>query len=878
MTPEAEQHFHATADLTPSERAAYFEANAVEAALRQEVESLLDNDGPLSLEESLASAAHATIIGLPQRCGPYELRELIGSGGMGMVYRAERTDGEVKQQAAVKLLHPTFHDASIRDRFLRERQILAQISHPNIARLIDAGHTADNRPYLVMEYVEGKRIDDFCRGISLNQRLGLFLKVCDAVSFLHSNLVVHRDLKPGNILVTAEGEPKLLDFGIAMILDLDSQRTLTRDQALTPEYASPEQLCGASINTASDIYSLGAVLYKLLTDQLPRQTRGSDILLPSKWDKELQGDLDAILMKALRVEPHERYSSAERMAEDIHAYLDLRPVAARRGTLVYRSRKFLRRYWMAASAAAMLLFATVAGTVFVQGERAVAEKRFREVRSLAAKLFELDSEVASLAGSVKARQLIVSTSLTYLERLSGEAGDDFDLILELAQAYITTAKVQFARGIPSLGQEEESRRSYESAIALLERAIKLRPGDPAPRRLLAESLGILSAIHSGQAADSGVAKALRAVESVEALVGPNSSAEDYALASRAYRRLSVAYMQNRKIDLAQRYSELALKTQERVAQMNGRPADRVDLAARRRSHGDVLRYAGQLEPALAEFDKALTVIAAIGPPDSEGPAVKTEVANILYSKGLVLGDTSGPSLGRYKDAVEPLMRSRDVAEAMIQADEQDANARLDYTQASLKIGRALQDDKPEEALAVYDDGLKVAGGMPESSARRLTYSVRLLCESVLPLVRLHRADEVERRLSLAISLLKKAKHYPPAKISLTSPGEAFLRAKAEREANAGRLREAVAGYETVLRLMDPKQVAVREDLSDALGLTGLQGRLRELLLSTGDQAGADRLAREISELWEYWDRKLPGNPLVRRELGRSAQWSGKNRY
>src|SRR6202044_477859 len=196
-------------------------------------------------------------------CGPYRLGNLLGRGGMGSVYMAERADGGVRQRVAVKLLRSGADPPQFRAFFLSERQILAKLSHPNIARLLDAGHREDGQPYLVMEYVEGKTIDVFAAGISARQKIALFLKVCAAVSYLHRNLVVHRDLKPSNILVTEDREPKLLDFGIAKILDMGGDATVTSVRMMTPEYASPEQAAGGRMTTATDIYSLGAVLYKL---------------------------------------------------------------------------------------------------------------------------------------------------------------------------------------------------------------------------------------------------------------------------------------------------------------------------------------------------------------------------------------------------------------------------------------------------------------------------------------------------------------------------------------------------------------------------------------------------------------------------------------
>ena len=282
MNPNAIALFRELADRSPSEREEYFARHHVPAALRSEVESLLrfDAESVDAFHGYVASAAEQVLLlqdivvaanrALPDidatgwRCGPFRLLDVIGRGGMGAVYLAERADGEVSQRVAVKLLPPGAGDVQ-RERFLQERQILATLAHPNIARLLDAGHLEHGQPFLAMEYVDGKPIDMFTARLGVRQKITLFLKVCAAVAYLHRNLIVHRDLKPSNIFVTGDGEPKLLDFGIAKLLDVATDMTVTGMRMLTPDYASPEQVTGARLTTTTDIYSLGAVLYLLLT-------------------------------------------------------------------------------------------------------------------------------------------------------------------------------------------------------------------------------------------------------------------------------------------------------------------------------------------------------------------------------------------------------------------------------------------------------------------------------------------------------------------------------------------------------------------------------------------------------------------------------------
>jgi serine/threonine-protein kinase len=311
------------------------------------------------------------------------LLNVIGRGGMGAVYLAERIDGEVRQQVAVKLLPPGAGNP-LRERFLQERQILASLVHPNIARMLHAGHSENGQPFLAMEYVDGKPIDVFAAGFSTGQKITLFLKVCAAVGHLHRNLIVHRDLKPSNILVTAEGEPKVLDFGIAKILDLATDSTLTGLRIMTPDYASPEQVTGLRISTASDIYSLGALLYQLLTgkaaheftdhspEAIARVITDREVTRPSKWAPDLARDIDFIVLKALRKDPQERYATVEQFADDLLAILESRPVQARSGNALYRTRKFLRRYWLPVAATALVVASLSVGLYVANRETGMA--------------------------------------------------------------------------------------------------------------------------------------------------------------------------------------------------------------------------------------------------------------------------------------------------------------------------------------------------------------------------------------------------------------------------------------------------------------------------------------------------------------------------
>ena len=379
---------------------------ADDAELLAEVKSLLDaNDktekfieqNALDIQSEFVAGKHYD----GTQFGNYKIIGEIGRGGMGAVFLAERSDGEFQQQVALKVVRQTILGSEAEKRFRRERQILASLNHPHIARLLDGGVSEWGEPFLVMEFIAGEPLLAFAekRNLQIEERLRLFLKVCAAVAYAHRNLVVHRDLKPSNILVMDDGTPKLLDFGLATILDLESDLTITATEfrALTPAYASPEQLRGAKVTTASDIYSLGVCLYELLTGSRPHKSNRYEEILrlvshiepprlseiesdgnekPKTINGRLKGDLDNIALTALRKEPERRYRSVEQFAEDIERHLRGLPVAARPATFRYRAGKFVKRNYLLVTASGLMILSLLVGT-------AVAVWQAREARGQA---------------------------------------------------------------------------------------------------------------------------------------------------------------------------------------------------------------------------------------------------------------------------------------------------------------------------------------------------------------------------------------------------------------------------------------------------------------------------------------------------------------
>jgi serine/threonine protein kinase len=878
MNPLVRDLFHELADMPFEDREKILKERHIAPEVRCEVESLLsfDSENDQSAIENAPETFRHVMFGREERglatWGPYHGIRLIGSGGMGSVYLAERTDGEIQQKVAVKLLHSDNSRPARLGRFLKERQLLAYLNHSSIARLLDAGHTPQGRPYLVMEYVEGVPIDIYAEKLDLRHQFELFLRVFEGVSHAHARLIIHRDLKPSNILVDASGQPKLLDFGIAKLLDRPAEPTVTVERMLTPNYASPEQFLGKAETTASDVYSLGAVLYKVVTGRSPHESESGtvmpieqivqthEIAPPRRLRPSLPGDVDYILSKALRKEPEERYPSVEAFANDIRAFLESRPVEARSGDAWYRARRFLRRYWIPVTATLLLIVVLSSGLYEINRQRTVAQRRFQQVRQLANKVLALDETIRLLPGSTQARYEIVAMSKEYLEGLEAEARRDPDLALEVGIAYGSLARAQGVPTTANLGQYDEAEKSLSKAEALIDSTIAASPQNA--KALFASAdidQGRMILAYDRPDRDMALKYALKAASRSEALLalGEGSPSELRETA----RILSNVALLHKNLHLYQdsiRYARRALDVAQSQAADQPAAANALSIMA------DSLRYSGDLDGALKAIEQARAI--AEKADFAPGKSRATLLFNILWRQGMVLGADGQISLERPDEAVAVFQKALDVIENLSRQDVHDASSRMLYPQAARELGSILAHKNPARALSIYDQALlRLAEVKNNSTARRS--EAELLALSSYSFRRLNRIREAKERIDKAFGLLREIKAYPTDRIStMDEEVQYVLRAWGAHLAETGEPQRAAEVYQELLDKILPSHPDPNNDIRDAVPLSLIYGPLSNLYARTGDAARANDMSAQRLEIWENWSRKLPQNNFIRHQL------------
>lgn len=747
--------FDAAVEHQGAARAAFLDqACGDDRTLRSEVESLLgyhtSTDGVLDtppVNTPFAPDTGDPLIGT--LVGPYRVIDRIGQGGMGTVYRATRADGSIDRFVALKVIRTGMATADLVRRFHEERQALAGLDHPGIARLFDGGTTESGLPYLVMEYVDGIPIDRYCdqHRLSLDARLRLFRTICQAVHYAHQHLIVHRDLKPDNILVTAEGTAKLLDFGVAKIQGPRIEVTASNGgrvstRLMTPDYASPEQTRGEAITTSSDVFSLGVLLYELLTGRKPfdlatsslaeiervicsedppppsvmvgQRPRGDHAAAAAMPDtiashrnstvralqRALAGDLDTIVAMAMRKEPQRRYPTVEHFSNDVRQHLRGLPVVARRDTLGYRASKFIRRNRGPVVAGALVGAALVAGVLstawqaeVAQRERARAERRSADARRLATGfMFEVYDALVNVPGTTQARSFMVQDAIRYLDNLASEAAGDVALRRELAAAYSRVAEVQGHPTSANIGDTTGSRASYEKSIGLLAAILRDAPDDHEARRLLAMAHRRLADVlaFTGDVDEALKQTRVSLAEYAQLADAPMATPEDAFQRGVAYIKLgdtlgNEVFPNAGDADGALRAYDAALSWLEPLAAKS--PDDErtqryLGIVFERR--GQIHETANRYAEALVEYERSLELRAALAARNPLHLDIQRDHAIAHEKIGNVL-----LARGDVAEALDRYRRSLKTFESLYQADTANVGAARSLGVSAEKLAHAL---------------------------------------------------------------------------------------------------------------------------------------------------------------------------------------------
>jgi eukaryotic-like serine/threonine-protein kinase len=908
---QVEALLDAALDLPPAARAAHVRsAEGIAAETRAEVLRLLALCEPAEdfLSEPAAEYAAPLVASVeraesepeatpPTRVGPYRIVREVGHGGMGTVYLAERDDEQFRQRVALKLVRGGVGSAELMRRFREERQILATLEHPHIAHLLDGGVTPEGLPWLAMEYVEGIPIDRYCdeQRLPLEDRLTLFSKVCDAVQYAHQSLVVHRDLKPSNILVTAEGEPKLLDFGIAKLLAPGSpaggELTRTNARLLTPEYASPEQVRGEPVSTVSDVYSLGVLLYKLLAGRSPyllfpdapphelaraileaqperpstavTRPTGEDAspgvvggvrgTTPERLRRRLRGDLDTIVLKALRKEPERRYTSVHDLAEDLRRHLAGHPVQARPDTLRYRTGKFVRRHRVSVAAAALVVLSLVgglAGTTWQARAAARETARAEAVREFLMSLFEVSDPAFSRGDEITARELLDRGA----ERIESELASQPQTRAEMSGVLggIYRDLGLFARAEPLLRQSLELRRTlhgaqhHESAAA-------------------AHELGVLFVAMGRH--DEAEALHRQALEARRSRLGPSHSEVARSLSA-------LGDVLGRKAD----YEEAERLHREALAlQLRHWGEEHAEVAATLDNLATLLRAKG--EPAEAERlqRRSLAIRETVLGPDHLATATSTNNLALLLSDRGELEEAEGlyrrvldfdvRRLGEEHPYTAIVMNN--LASVLRRRGNHDESERL-YRQA-LVIDRKLHGDVHPKVATVLNNLAQVLRdrGAYEESERLYRQALETFravhgerhpsvgtAHAVLATVVHLRGDaaEAERLYRQALEILRPAfpEGHGRTAAALTGLGRMLVGAGRAAEAEPP-LREALEIFTRMLGENDGRTADARTELGAALAAQGRYAEAEPLLLESYRALGTlaspehDRVRRRTIE-------------------------------
>jgi serine/threonine protein kinase len=903
--------------VPPGRRKSYLDiACGGDGELLAEVESLIFSHEAAGSQflaatapELLFTTASSTITSpLNKVIGNYRLVEELGRGGMGQVWLAEQT-APVKRHVALKLLKGGMFDNAALQRFQSERQSLAIMDHPAIAKVFDAGATPDGQPYFVMEYVPGPPITDYCdqKKLTISERLELFVKVCEGVQHAHQKAIIHRDLKPANILVVEVDEkplPRIIDFGLAKGSTPDvlaDPITLAGGFLGTPGYMSPEQADPATqdIDTRTDVYSLGAVLYVLLTGSLPFETeqgrkqpldealqklreedpprpstkagalsdstkttaeaRGTE---PKQLVSLLRGDLDWIALKALERDRGRRYATPMDLAADIHRHLDNEPVQAHPASVWYRARKFVRRYRAPVTAAAIVIASLSAGLYAANRQRLIAERRFTQLRQLAHQvIFDLDKELGDLPGAINARSKLSAVSTQYLAGLSADAANDKELALEVAEGYLQVARIQGVPAWNNLGQYKEAEESLRHADRLLDSVLA---ADPRNRNALWLAANVAhdhnSVAYGAGWPDQVIASAPKVRERFDQLAGlGNLTRKEINGATYMYADLAENLTVLHRFEDAARYARLGVEISRTTSTIPGPRGQAFgELAGALMDSGDVPGALDAIQQAHQELENLRR---------QQGGSLYFQLihADVATQEGQILGEDGAINLNRPQEAAARLRECFDPLEDSARKEAKDYHVRSYLAQVGRYLGDVLRHSDAKQALAVYDQSLLRIREVPDDVAARRVEAL-LLAGSSYPARGMHRERDARERIESAFRLLRGTKDYPSETIKAGSEADTATRAQADDYAETGQPIKAIELYQELRRKIMASNPDPENDLLNAAHISRLDVSLAALLRRAGRTDEATTLDGNRLQLWRHWESKLPANPFVQRQL------------
>lgn len=748
-------------------RPAKFDAIATEAlsdaGLAQHIDAALRNDSSW----------------INRRLGAYRITEEIARGGMGSVFKAVRADDEYEKLVAIKLIRSDVASEVVAQRFRAERQILANLDHPNIARLIDGGRSDDGTPYLVMEFVDGLPIDQYCKQhvLRIPERLKLFRDVCAAVHFAHQRLVVHRDLKPSNILVDGQAQVKLLDFGIAKLLDPtqidESGKSIanpTVANAMTPAYASPEQVKGEAITTASDVYALGVLLYRLLAgkspyksdttkplelakeivdtepdrpssavtrDDSPRPTERSldnskiaRTLDSKRLQRSLRGDLDNIVLMALRKDPRRRYVSVEQLSEDVRRSENRQPVLAHADSMAYRARRFVQRnVWsVALSCVAAMGLVTLTATALHQAsvariEKLRAERHFASVRKLAdVALFDVHRLIKNLPGSSRVQSGLIKTAVDYLEDLAKDVGDDAVLLSELGAGYVRLSGIQgSAVADANLGETAAARASLERGTAYLADAHSREPHDESIATKYVIALRKTAEFEWSNSQFDAAASAIDRAIAIGKSLQQNTRASigtklELAGALLTKARTSPAKRVSREVRLETANSALSILETLRAESLAPADRDRVlqNLGIAYDALAEIVSDATQPSTLIQAYELSLKSLAISESRAAISPTDRERAFNLAATYHSVAANAK--ELSRTAEAITFRQKAVDVYEQLSRDDPADQNAKMLHIYALTMLGEAqASGEQMEPAQKTIVKALELRKAVPAAN-------------------------------------------------------------------------------------------------------------------------------------------------------------------